>query len=137
MTLRRISSGGPWEERIGFSRAVVAGPWVLVSGSTATVDGEVVGVGDIYQQTLTACGIALNAVQEAGLDVTDVVRTRIFVRDIHRQDEVGRAHRQLFGDVMPACTMVEVSGLIHPDHLVEVEVEAYRSPEGSTVEAGS
>lgn len=126
MTLRRISSGGPWEDRIGYSRAVVAGPWVLVAGCTATVDGEVVGVGDIHRQTLAAFGIALAAVREAGLDVTDVVRTRMYVRDIGDQDEVGRAHQELFGRVRPAATMVEVSGLAHPDHLIEVEVDAYR-----------
>lgn len=128
MTLRRISSEGPWEQRIGYSRAVVAGPWVLVAGSTATVGGQVVGVGDAYQQTTAAFEIALAAVREAGLDVVDVVRTRMYVRDISQQDEVGRAHRELFGEVRPVATMVEVSGLAHPDHLVEVEVEAYRLP---------
>lgn len=123
---RRISSGGPWEDRFGYSRAVVAGPWVLVAGSTATVDGAVVGVGDVRRQTLAAFGIALDAVRVAGLDVADVVRTRMYVRDIGQQEEIGQAHRELFGDVMPASTMVEVSGLAHPDHLIEVEVEAYR-----------
>ncbi len=123
---RRISSGGPWEDRFGYSRAVVAGPWVLVAGSTATVDGRVVGVGDVRRQTLAAFGIALDALRVAGLDVADVVRTRMYVRDIGQQDEIGQAHRELFGDVMPAATMVEVSGLAHPDHLIEVEVEAYR-----------
>lgn len=126
MTPRRISSGGPWEERIGYSRAVVAGPWVLVAGSTATVSGQVVEIGDFYGQTLAAFEIALAAVREAGLDTADVVRTRMYVRDMSRQDEVGRAHRALFGDVRPVATMVEVSGLAHPDHLVEVEVDAYR-----------
>ena len=129
MTLRRISSGGPWEESIGYSRAVVAGPWVLVAGSTATVNGEVVGIGDVYRQTLEAFEIAMAAVRAAGMDVADVVRTRMYVRDISQQDEVGRAHRQLFGEVRPAATMVEVSGLAHPNHLIEVEVEAYRAPE--------
>ncbi|MBA3338887.1 MAG: RidA family protein [Geodermatophilaceae bacterium] len=126
MTLRRIASGGPWEERFGYCRAVVAGPWVLVAGSTATVNGQVVGVGDAHQQTLAAFGIALDAVREAGLDVVDVVRTRMYVRDISHQDEVGRAHHELFGLVRPVATMVEVSGLAHPDHLIEVEIEAFR-----------
>lgn len=129
---RRISSGGPWEDRFGYSRAVIAGPWVLVAGSTATVDGEVVGVGDVHRQTLTAFGIALDAVRAAGLDVVDVVRTRMYVRDIGHQDEIGHAHRQLFGHVRPAATMVEVSGLAHPDHLIEVEIEAYRDPMAAT-----
>ncbi|MDQ3732711.1 MAG: RidA family protein [Actinomycetota bacterium] len=128
MTLRRIASGGPWEERIGYSRAVVAGPWVLVAGSTATVGGQVVGVGNVHDQTLAAFEIALAAVREAGLDIADVVRTRMYVRDMSQQAEVGRAHRQLFGDVRPVATMVEVSGLAHRDHLIEVEVEAYRAP---------
>lgn len=131
MTLRRISSGGPYEERVGYSRAVVAGPWVLVAGSTATVDGEVVGLGDPYAQTRAAFGIALAAVREAGLDVTDVVRTRMYVRDISQQDQIGRAHSELFDAVRPAATMVEISRLVHPDLLVEVELEAYRSPDGS------
>ncbi len=132
MTPRRISSGGPWEERVGYSRAVVAGPWVLVAGSTATVNGDVVGIGDFHGQTLAAFEIALAAVRAAGLDVADVVRTRMYVRDMSHQDEVGRAHRELFGDIRPVATMVEVSGLAHPDHLVEVEVEAYREPGNST-----
>lgn len=125
--LRRISSGGPWEERVGYSRAVVAGPWVIVAGSTATVDGEPVCLGDVYGQTLAAFGIALDAVREAGFDVDDVVRTRMYVRDISLQEEAGRAHRELFAKVRPAATMVEISGLAHPDLLVEVEVEAYRT----------
>ena len=136
LTLRRIASGGPWEDRIGYSRAVVAGPWVLVVGSTATVAGEVVGVNDVYSQTVAAFGIALDAVREAGLDLTDVVRTRMYVRDITQQDEVGRAHRELFGQVRPVSTMVEVSGFAHRDHLVEVEVEAYREPVRSVGGAG-
>lgn len=124
--MQRISSGGPYEDRVGYSRAVVAGPWVIVAGTTATVDGEVACVGDLHGQTLVAFGIALAAVREAGLEVTDVVRTRMYVRDIGSQDEVGRAHRELFGEVRPAATMVEISGLVHPDLLVEVELDAYR-----------
>lgn len=121
-----MGSGGRWEARWGYSRAIVAGPWVLVAGSTATIGGQVVCVGDSYGQTLAAFGVALAAVREAGLDVSDVVRTRMFVRDIAAQEEVGRAHAELFGDVRPVATMVEVSGLAHSDHLIEVEVEAYR-----------
>lgn len=88
------------------------------------------GVGDVRQQTLAAFEIALDALRVAGLDVADVVRTRMYVRDIGQQDEIGQAHRELFGDVMPVATMVEVSGLAHPDHLIEVEVEAYRELDG-------
>jgi enamine deaminase RidA (YjgF/YER057c/UK114 family) len=126
--MRRISSGGPWEASIGYSRAVVVDRWVLTAGCTATVDGQVVGVDDAYTQTLTAFGVALKAVAEAGGGAQHVVRTRMYVTDIGLLDEVGRAHGELFGDVRPAATMVGVSALAHPDHLVEVEVEAYLPP---------
>lgn len=124
--MRRIASGGPWEDVVGYSRAVVAGPWILVAGTTSTVDGVVVHAGDAYGQTRTAFEIALAAVREAGGAVGDVVRTRMYVLSIADQVDVGRAHRELFGDVRPAATMVAVAGLAHPDHLVEVELMAYR-----------
>lgn len=123
---RNISSRGPWEEAFGYSRAVIAGPWVLVAGTTATVDGEVVAVGDPYAQTRVAFDIALAALSEAGLRPEDVVRTRMYVTDMASQDEVGRAHREFFGDVRPAATMVGVAALAHRNHLVEVELDAYR-----------
>jgi len=126
MSLRRLTSGGPWEETVGYCRAVVAGPWVLVSGSTATVEGQVVGVGDMYAQTVAAFGIALDGLRRAGLDTVDVVRTRIYLTDMSRQPEAGRAHHELFAAHPPANTTVEVSALAHPDHLVEVEIDAYR-----------
>ncbi len=123
--IRRIGSGGPWEDVVGYSRVVVAGPWVLVAGCTATVDGEVRHEGDAYGQTKTAFGIALQALEKAGACVGDVVRTRMYVTDIGLADEVGRAHRELFGEVRPAATMIEVSAFIDPRMLVEVEVDAY------------
>jgi enamine deaminase RidA (YjgF/YER057c/UK114 family) len=123
--IRRISSGGPWEESIGYSRAVVVDRWVLTSGCTSTVDGEVTHPDDAHGQALTAFGVALGALAEVGAEVEHVVRTRMYVTDMARQDEVGRAHRELFGAVRPAATMVGVSQLLHRDHLVEVEVEAY------------
>lgn len=126
MSLQRLSSGGPWEEIVGYSRAVVAGPWVIVAGSTSTVDGQVTGVGDPYAQTRTAFGIALDAIGRAGCTSDDVVQTRMYLIDMAAQEQVGRAHRELFGDVRPAATMVAVAGLAHPDHLVEVELTAYR-----------
>ncbi len=126
MSLRRLTSGGPWEDVVGYCRAVVAGPWVLVSGSTATVEGQVVGVGDMYAQTVAAFGVGLDGLRRAGLDVPDVVRTRIYLTDMSRQPEAGRAHRELFAEHPPANTTVEVSALAHPDHLVEVEIDAYR-----------
>jgi len=125
VTVRRISSGGPWEERVGYSRAVVAGPHVLVSGCTATVDGKLVGEGDARRQTEAALGVACRALAEAGGELEDVVRTRLYVTDIDRWAEVAEAHRALFADVRPAATMVEVSRLIDPRMLVEVELEAY------------
>ena len=123
----RVLSGGPWEERYGYARAVVAGPWVLVSGCTATVDGEVRHPGDAYRQALTAFGIAIEAVERAGLTREDVVRVRFYVVDDAGYDAVGAAHRELFGHVRPACTGVKVAGLVDPRMLVEVEVEAYRA----------
>ncbi len=125
MTVRRISSGGPWEDVIGYSRAVLAGPWALTAGCTSTVNGTVAHVDDAHGQTREAFGIALAALREVGAGVEHVVRTRMYVTDIAHADDVGRAHAELFGDVRPVATMVEVSGLAHPDHLVEVEVEAY------------
>ncbi|WP_211589178.1 RidA family protein [Microbispora sp. H11081] len=123
----RISSGGPWEDRYGYARAVVAGPHVLVSGCTATVGGEVQHVGDAYRQTLTAFSIALDAVEKAGITRADVVRTRLYVVNAADFDAVGKAHGELFGDVRPACTSVQIAGLVDERMLVEVEVEAYRA----------
>ncbi|RIJ78493.1 RidA family protein [Nakamurella silvestris] len=122
---RNHSSGGPWEAAIGYSRAVRTGPLIVTAGCTATVDGAVVHVGDPYQQTLVAFGIALDAVRALGAEITDVISTRMYITDLTRSGDVGRAHGSLFGDVRPAATMVGVAGLIDPDHLVEVEVTAW------------
>jgi enamine deaminase RidA (YjgF/YER057c/UK114 family) len=126
---RRISSGGPWEDVVGYSRAVVAGPWVLVAGSTSTVDGEVRHVGDAHAQALEAFDVARRALEQAGFTLDDVVRTRMYLADIDDQDAVGRAHHELFAHVRPAATMVEVSRFVDPRMLVEVEVDAYRRPD--------
>jgi enamine deaminase RidA (YjgF/YER057c/UK114 family) len=123
--IRRISSGGPWEDVVGYSRAVVAGPWVLVAGCTSTVDGEVRFANDAYGQARTALEIALNALAEAGAAPADVVRTRMYLKDIADAEGVGRAHAELFKDVRPAATMIEVSGFIDERMLVEIEVDAY------------
>lgn len=122
----RVFSGGIWEERYGYARAVVAGPWVIVSGCTATVAGEVQHVDDPYGQARTAFGIALDAIEKAGLSRNDVVRVRYYVVRDDDYDAVGAAHAELFGQVRPVCTGVRVAGLIDPRMLVEVEVEAYR-----------
>jgi enamine deaminase RidA (YjgF/YER057c/UK114 family) len=120
--IRRISSGGPYEEVFGYSRAVVAGPFVFVSGCTSTADGA-------YAQAIEAFGVATQTLAEAGASVPDVVRTRMFVTDIAHAADVGRAHREIFGDAPPAASMVAVSALVDPRMLVEVEVVAYREPQ--------
>ena len=125
-TIRRLPSGAPWEPLIGYSRVVVAGPLIFVAGTTATVDGVVVGPGDAYAQTVQAFRNVETALASAGATLADVVQTRLFVTDISRWEEVGRAHRELFADVMPVTAMVGVAALIGPEMLVEVEAVAYR-----------
>lgn len=126
MTSRmNIHSGAPWETTVGYCRAVRLGPHIMVSG-TAPVgdDGEVVGAGDAYVQARRCIEIIAEALERAGAGLGDVVRTRIFVTDIERWREVGRAHQEAFGSVSPATTMVEVSRLIDPAMLVEIEADA-------------
>ncbi|WP_034269274.1 RidA family protein [Actinospica robiniae] len=130
MTVQRISSGGPYEDVIGYSRAVIAGPNAYVSGCTAVVDGAVHHDGDPYQQAITAFGVALDAIAQAGFGPEHVVRTRMYVTHTRDMDEVGRAHKELFDAVRPAATMVVVAKLIDPLMLVEVEVDAYREDAG-------
>ena len=120
-----ISSGAPWEEKVGYSRAVKVGNHVHVAGTTAMLEGEVVGKGDPYLQTQHILKIIAEALEQAGASVNDVVRSRIFVTDIDHWEAIGKAHGEVFGKARPAATMVEVKGLIHPDMLVEIEVDAY------------
>ncbi len=122
----RYGSGGPYEEKFGYSRLVVAGPNAYVSGSTAVINGIVNHEGDPYNQALTAFNVSLKALSEAGFARTDIVRTRMYVVHPRDMDEVGRAHKELFDAVRPAATMVVVAKLIDPRMLVEVEVDAYR-----------
>ena len=123
---QNISSGAPWEAIVGYSRAVRIGNHVWVSGTTATDEnGDVVGVGDAEAQTRYALQKIGRALKEAGVSFADVVRTRSFVTDISNWEAVGRVHGEIFGAVRPAATMVEVSKLIDPAHLVEIEVDAY------------
>lgn len=128
---RRIASGVPWEPIVGYSRAVAAGDHVWVTGCTSLRDGQVVHEGDAYAQTRQAIGNVEWALEQAGATLADVVRTRIFVTDISRWQEYGRAHGEAFADTMPATSMVEVSALIDPRMLVEVEAVAYRPGVGS------
>jgi enamine deaminase RidA (YjgF/YER057c/UK114 family) len=128
-----ISSGAPWEPVFGYSRAVRVGQLVAVSGSAAVdADGNLVGEGDMYAQSAQCIRVIEEALENAGAGLTDVVRTRTFVTDISRWADVARAHREAFGDVAPATSMVEVSRLIDPAMLVEIEADAVISDEGST-----
>lgn len=123
--VRRVASGAPWEPIVGYSRAVAAGPFVFVSGCTSIDAGEVVHEGDAAAQTTQAIGNVETALAQVGATLADVVRTRIYVTDISRWEDVGRAHGAAFGDVLPATSMVEISALIDPRMLVEVEAVAY------------
>ncbi|MFJ7628178.1 RidA family protein [Streptomyces sp. NPDC097595] len=128
-SVRRVSSGAPWEEKFGYSRAVeLPNGMVLVSGCTSVVGGEI-AAGGPYDQAVTAFNVAFEALKELGLGREDVVRTRMYVMHARDTDEVGRAHKELFDAVRPAATMVVVSGFVDPGLVVEVEVEAYRAGE--------
>lgn len=124
MSRRNIPSGAIWEDKIGYSRAVRIGNTIEVSGTTASEGDEVVAKGDAYEQTRFVIQKIEKALKTAGADLTNVVRTRIYVTDINLWQEVGKAHGEFFGDIKPASSMVEVSKLINPDHLVEIEATA-------------
>ena len=124
--VRRLNSGAPWEGIVGYSRVVVRGDAAWVSGTTSTVDGVVTHPGDAGAQTREALRILKQALERAGFTLADVVRTRMFVTDISRWEEIGRAHGEFFGDVRPASSMLQVAALIDPAMLVEIEADAVR-----------
>ncbi|MBV1942796.1 RidA family protein [Streptomyces sp. BV286] len=129
--VRRVTTGAPWEEAFGYSRAVeLPNGLVLVAGCTSVVDGQIVG-GDPYEQAVNSFNVALAALKQLGLGREHVVRTRMYLTHARDVEDIGRAHKELFDTVRPAASMIIVSGFVDPGLVVEVEVEAYREAPAS------
>jgi len=125
MSIERFSSGGPWEEVIGYSRVVRAGDLYLTAGCTATVDGKLVGVGDPYLQAKTAFEVGLAALEKAGCPAANVVATKMYIKDGAHADDVCKAHKDTVGAAYPVTTLLVVAGFLSDDMLVEVELTGY------------
>ena len=121
---QRVSSGAPWEDIVGYCRAVQVGDLIEVAGTTAVVDGQLIGKGDAYLQTQTIFKIIEGALKDLGATMEHVVRTRMYVTNIEDWQAIGKAHGEVFASIKPASTMVEVKGLVDPEMLVEIEVTA-------------
>lgn len=132
MAFQRVFSGAPWEAQVGYCRALRSGSRVFVTGSASVKDGTVHAPGDAYAQAQRCLEIVQKALTELGADLSNVVRTRMFVTDISRWEEYGRAHGEVFADHPPTTTMVEVRALIDPEMLIEIEADAVIDESGSS-----